>query len=159
MRRYETIFIVDPDISEEERAPLFEKITELMPQQNGLLVELDEWGTKKLAYEIKKRIRGYYVRLDYCGTGALVDEIERLFKIDERILKYMTILLEKNVELEKIKEEIATKEAETNQVDNNVEATAKGRPPNFLCDGRQVRHSALKMVIRYCVESTPGFHS
>lgn len=122
MRRYETIFIVDPDISEEERTPLFEKITELMPQQNGLLVELDEWGTKKLAYEIKKRIRGYYVRLDYCGTGALVDEIERLFKIDERILKYMTILLEKNVELEKIKEEIATKEAETNQVDNNVES-------------------------------------
>jgi small subunit ribosomal protein S6 len=122
MRRYETIFIVDPDISEEERTPLFEKITELMPQQNGLLVELDEWGTKKMAYEIKKRIRGYYVRLDYCGTGALVDEIERLFKIDERILKYMTILLEKNVELEKIKEEIATKEAETNQVDNNVES-------------------------------------
>jgi len=122
MRRYETIFIVDPDISEEERTPLFEKITELMPQQNGLLVELDEWGTKKMAYEIKKRIRGYYVRLDYCGTGALVDEIERLFRIDERILKYMTILLEKNVELEKIKEEIATKEAETNQVDNNVES-------------------------------------
>ena len=122
MRRYETIFIVDPDISEEERTPLFEKITELMPQQNGLLVELDEWGTKKLAYEIRKRIRGYYVRLDYCGTGALVDEIERLFKIDERILKYMTILLDKNVELEKIKEEIATKKAETNQVDNNVES-------------------------------------
>ncbi len=122
MRRYETIFIVDPDISEEERTPLFEKITELMPQQNGLLVELNEWGTKKLAYEIRKRIRGYYVRLDYCGTGALVDEIERLFKIDERILKYMTILLEKNVELEKIKEEIASKEAEANQVDNNVES-------------------------------------
>jgi len=122
MRRYETIFIVDPDISEEERTPLFEKITELMPQQNGLLVELNEWGTKKLAYEIRKRIRGYYVRLDYCGTGALVDEIERLFKIDERILKYMTILLDKNVELEKIKEEIATKKAETNQVDNNVES-------------------------------------
>jgi len=122
MRRYETIFIVDPDISDEERTPLFEKITELMPQQNGLLVELNEWGTKKLAYEIRKRIRGYYVRLDYCGTGALVDEIERLFKIDERILKYMTILLEKNVELEKIKEEIASKEAEANQVDNNVES-------------------------------------
>jgi len=49
MRRYETIFIVDSDISEEERTPLFEKITELMPQQNGLLVELNEWGTKKLA--------------------------------------------------------------------------------------------------------------
>jgi len=132
MRRYETIFIVDSDISEEERTPLFEKITELMPQQNGLLVELNEWGTKKLAYEIRKRIRGYYVRLDYCGTGALVDEIERLFKIDERILKYMTILLEKNVELEKIKEEIATKEAETNQVDNNVESEVNSESTDTL---------------------------
>lgn len=122
MRRYETIFIVDPDISEEERTPLFEKITELIPQQNGLLVEIDKWGTKKLAYEIKKRVRGFYVRLDYCGTGALVNEMERLFKIDERILKYMTILLEKNIELEKIKEEIGTKEVEATQVDKDVES-------------------------------------
>ena len=121
MRRYETIFIVDPDISDEERAPLFEKITELIPQQDGLLVEFDEWGTKKLAYEIKKKIRGHYIRLDYCGTGALVDEIERLFKIDERILKYMTVLLDKNIELDKIKEEIAAKEAEKNQADKAVE--------------------------------------
>jgi len=122
MRRYETIFIVDPDISDEERAPLFEKITELIPQQDGLLVEFDEWGTKKLAYEIKKKIRGHYIRLDYCGTGPLVDEIERLFKIDERILKYMTILLDKNIELDKIKEEIAAKEAEKKQADKAVES-------------------------------------
>lgn len=121
MRRYETIFIVDPDISDEERTPLFEKITELIPQQGGLFIEFDEWGTKKLAYEIKKKIRGYYTRLDYCGTGTLVDEIERLFKIDERILKYMTVLLEKNIDLDKIKEEIAAKEAEKKQVDNAVE--------------------------------------
>lgn len=122
MRRYETIFIVDPDISDEERAPLFEKITELIPQQDGLLIEFDEWGTKKLAYEIKKKIRGHYIRLDYCGTGPLVDEIERLFKIDERILKYMTVLLDKNIELDKIKEEIAAKEAEKKQADKAVES-------------------------------------
>lgn len=122
MRRYETIFIVDPDISDEERIPLFEKITELIPQQGGLFVEFDEWGTKKLAYEIKKKARGYYTRLDYCGTGTLVDEIERLFKIDERVLKYMTVLLDKNIELDKIKEEIAAKEAEKNQVDKAVES-------------------------------------
>ena len=121
MRRYETIFIVDPDISDEQRTPLFEKITELIPQQSGLLVELDEWGARKLAYEIKKKTRGYYTRLDYCGTGALVDEIERLFKIDERILKYMTVLLEKNIELDKIKEEIAIKEAEKRQADEKTE--------------------------------------
>jgi small subunit ribosomal protein S6 len=125
MRRYETIFIVDSDISDEERAPLFEKIAELIPQQNGLVVEIDQWGTKKLAYEIKKKVRGYYVRLDYCGTGALVDEIERLFNIDERVLKYMTVLLEKNIDLDKIKEEIAAKEAEKQQTEETDEPEAK----------------------------------
>ena len=132
MRRYETIFIVDPDISDEERAPLFEKITELIPQQDGLLVEFDEWGTKKLAYEIKKRIRGHYIRLDYCGTGPLVDEIERLFKIDERILKYMTVLLDKNIELDKIKEEIAAKEAEKNQADKAAESEVNQGAPEAI---------------------------
>ena len=51
-----------------------------------------------------------------------IDEIERLFKIDERVLKYMTVLLDKNIELDKIKEEIAAKEAEKNQVDKAVES-------------------------------------
>lgn len=125
MRRYETIFIVDPDISDEERVPLFEKITELIPQKGGLFVEFDEWGAKKLAYEIKKKTRGYYTRLDYCGTGALVDEIERLFKIDERVLKYMTVLLDKNIELDKIKEEIAGKEAEKQPADETDEPEVK----------------------------------
>ena len=68
MRRYETIFIIDPDLSEEGRAPIFERLKDLFPQHNGLLVVIDEWGAKKLAYEIKKKARGYYVRLDYCGN-------------------------------------------------------------------------------------------
>jgi small subunit ribosomal protein S6 len=107
MRRYETIFIVDPDVSEEQRGSVFERLSDLMGQKSGLQVTLDEWGAKKLAYEIKKKHRGYYVRLDYCGDGGLVDEIERFFRIDDRILKYMTIVLDKNVDIEAVKQEIA----------------------------------------------------
>jgi len=62
MRRYETIFIVDNDLSEEDHSPIFEKLTDLIHQHSGLLVMVDEWGSKKLAYEIKKKARGYYVR-------------------------------------------------------------------------------------------------
>lgn len=112
MRRYETIFIIDPDLSEEERPPIFARLKDLFPQYDGLLVMVDEWGTKKLAYEIKKKARGYYVRLDYYGTGTLVDEIERFFRIDDRVLKYMTVLLDKDVDVESIKAEIAEAEAE-----------------------------------------------
>jgi len=111
MRRYETIFIIDPDISSEDHAPIFERLKDLFPQHDGMLITTEEWGNKKLAYEIKKKARGYYIRIDYCGTGKLVDEIERFFRIDDRVLKYMTVLLEKDVDIETIKEEMAMIEA------------------------------------------------
>ena len=120
MRRYETIFIVDNDLSEEDRSPIFEKLKDLIQQHSGLLVMVDEWGSKKLAYEIKKKARGYYVRLDYCGSGNLVNEIERFFRIDDRILKYMTVLLDKNVDIEAVKEEIArAKEIQTDKTESS----------------------------------------
>jgi small subunit ribosomal protein S6 len=122
MRRYETIFIVDPDLSDEERSPLFERLKPLFPQLDGFLVMVDEWGTKNLAYEIKKKKRGYYVRLDYCGTGPLVNEIERFFRIDDRVLKYMTVLLEEDVDLESLKAELARAETEKDQPDQTKEA-------------------------------------
>ena len=124
MRRYETIFIIDPDLSEEERSPLFERLKDLFPQHNGLLVLVDEWGTRKLAYEIKKKARGYYVRLNYCGTGTLVNEIERFFRIDDRVLKYMTVLLEKDVDIESVKEEIAMAENMEDQTEQSDESGA-----------------------------------
>jgi small subunit ribosomal protein S6 len=120
MRRYETIFIVDNDLSEEDHSPIFEKLTDLIHQHSGLLVMVDEWGSKKLAYEIKKKARGYYVRLDYCGSGILVNEIERFFRIDDRILKYMTVLLDKDVDIEAVKEEIAkAQETKTNDTESS----------------------------------------
>lgn len=110
MRRYETFVIIDPDISQEQRNPLIERVEELVSQMDGFLVFADDWGERKLAYEIRKKMRGYYVRFDYCGLPALVDEIERFFRIDDRALKYMTVLLNKEADLEKIKEEKAAVE-------------------------------------------------
>jgi small subunit ribosomal protein S6 len=134
MRRYETIFIVDNDLSEEDHSPIFEKLTDLIHQHSGLLVMVDKWGSKKLAYEIKKKVRGYYVRLDYCGSGILVNEIERFFRIDDRILKYMTVLLDKDVDIEAVKEEIAkAQEAQIDETESSkaeaVDEPASGTEP------------------------------
>jgi small subunit ribosomal protein S6 len=85
---------------------------------------VDEWGGKKLAYEIKKKARGYYVRLDYCGSGILVNEIERFFRIDDRILKYMTVLLDKDADIEAVKEEIAkAEETQTDETESSGESS------------------------------------
>jgi len=107
MRRYETIVIVDPDVPEDERGVLFARITEIISQKNGSLIELEEWGVKRLAYEIHKKVRGFYIRLDYCGSGSVVDELERSFRINDRFLKFLTIMLAENADPEKIKEELA----------------------------------------------------
>jgi small subunit ribosomal protein S6 len=113
MRRYETIVIVDADASESDRTSLIARIKEIIPQQEGVLIKEDLWGTKKLAYEIKKKPRGYYARYDYCGMGPVVDELERFFRIDDRVLKYLTVLLDSDADVEKIQAEIAAAEAGT----------------------------------------------
>ena len=105
MRRYETFVIIDPDLSQDQREPLIGRVEELISQMDGFLVITDDWGERKLAYDIKKKGRGYYVRFDYCGLPLLVNEIERFFRIDDRALKYMTVLLSENPDLEKIKED------------------------------------------------------
>jgi len=112
MRRYEQIVILDSDLSESERSPVFDRLKELIPQYKGFLIDIDEWGQKKLAYEIKKKPRGFYAQVNFCGFGDLVDEMERFFRIDDRILKYMTVVLDKEADVEASKAEMAEKEAQ-----------------------------------------------
>ena len=121
MRRYETFVIIDPDLSQEQREPLIGRIEELITQMDGFLVFSDDWGERKLAYNIKKKGRGYYLRFDYCGLAPLVNEIERFFRIDDRALKYMTVLLNEDVDLEKIKEEKTAAEAAATEEDQEKE--------------------------------------
>ena len=111
MRRYETFIILDPDLSAEQRVPVVERVKEIMAQMGGFLVRIDEWGSRKLAYTIGKKERGYYVRFDFCGSGQMVNEMERFFRIDERVLKHMSVLLDSEPNLERIQEEMAKAEA------------------------------------------------
>jgi small subunit ribosomal protein S6 len=113
MNRYETIFILESDIPDAEREPMLEKIKSLIPQHNGVLILLDDWGNRKLAYPIKKKMHGRYIRMDYCGTGLLVDDLERFFRLDHRALKYMTIQLDADVDPEAIQEALKSQQNET----------------------------------------------
>ncbi|MEW5735624.1 MAG: 30S ribosomal protein S6 [Thermodesulfobacteriota bacterium] len=112
MQRYETIYIIDPDVTEADRQALQARYAAVGEASGGYIVGFDEWGQKKLAYEIKKKIRGFYVRMDYCAQGAQVRELERLMRIDDRILRYLTIQLETGIEVNALKERLAAEEAE-----------------------------------------------
>jgi small subunit ribosomal protein S6 len=128
MRRYETIIIADPDLSAEQRDPLLQRVSDVVKQGDGYLALTDEWGARKLAYEIKKKNRGYYIRFDFCGTGAVVNEMERFFRIDDRVLKYMTVLLDKAADIEKVKEEIAAAQSIAEKAKEQAEAAAAATP-------------------------------
>ena len=111
MRRYETIFIADPDLSQDVRDALFEKTRSLISSNGGDLVDFDEWGNRRLAYEVRKKLRGHYVRLDYCGDGTAVSALENAFRIDERVFKFMTILQESDADPEQLKAALAEQRA------------------------------------------------
>ena len=126
MRRYETFVIIDPELSQDQREPLIGRVEELVSQMGGFLVLIDDWGERKLAYDIRKKGRGYYVRFDYCGLAPLVNEIERFFRIDDRALKYMTVLLNGDADLEKIKaEKEATETAAAEKAELEAQAAKK----------------------------------
>ena len=114
MRKYETVFISDPDLQDQAREDLLEKVRNIIAKENGLLLHFDDWGNKKLAYEIKKKLRGHYTCVTYGGSGELVTELERNFRLSDDVMKFMTILLSDDVTMEQLEQEAedATKETD-----------------------------------------------
>ena len=94
MRRYETIYIIKAGASEEEKTAIIDRATAIIEEGGGFTVTLDRWGVKKLAYEISKEAQGYYVYFEYASTPEAVAEMERIFRIDDNVLKYLTVKLQ-----------------------------------------------------------------
>jgi small subunit ribosomal protein S6 len=109
MRRYESVWVVNGDLADEEVKATIDKFSRIITTQGGTLVGMDEWGRKKLAFKIKGTTRGYYVLVDYAGTPATVKELERNYRIDDRIIRYLTSKKSDQVNLEALQAEIAAK--------------------------------------------------
>ncbi|ABK18861.1 30S ribosomal protein S6 [Syntrophobacter fumaroxidans] len=101
MRKYETFFIIDPDLPDEVTAAVDEKIKSVVGANGGDVVSYVPWGKKKLAYPVKKRSRGLYVLMEYAGDSRLVAELERNMRLDERVLKFITVKLDDRYDPEK----------------------------------------------------------
>jgi small subunit ribosomal protein S6 len=126
MRRYETVFIANSELADENRQSLLEKLQDLLSGDQAVLVKLDEWGNKRLAYEVKKQTRGYYVLMDYCGNGDMVKELERNMRLDDRVLKYMTVLKDETADMEAIKAEMEAAKAASSQRESAQEKAEEG---------------------------------
>lgn len=111
MRRYEQIYILRPSLSEEQITTVIENANQVVLEEDGTIISVDRWGMRKLAYPIKKEPQGYYVLCDFAGTPGAVAEIERKFRIDDAVLKYLTVKLADSISAEEIS--VAQEEAQT----------------------------------------------
>lgn len=127
MRRYETIVILRPNSGEEEINRVIETTTQIITDEKGSIIELNKWGMKKLAYLIKKESLGYYVYFDFAATPAAVSEIERKYRIDDVVLKYMTIKTAAAITEEGVAEAVAAVSArEASAAAETEEAETEG---------------------------------
>jgi small subunit ribosomal protein S6 len=106
LRRYETIFITYPDLPEEDINGLVERYSAIIKDRQGIVIKIEKWGKRKLAYEIEKQARGFYVLIDFAGSAAIVTELERNLRIADKILKFMTVKTQEAVNLEALDKEM-----------------------------------------------------
>jgi len=90
MNSYETLFVVNPNLSEEDTKAVIDKFTAIIGE-NGTVTEVKEWGKRRLAYPINYINEGYYVLVDFEAAAELPAELERRFRIDENILRSIVV--------------------------------------------------------------------
>lgn len=93
MRKYEAFYILDPDMSDEATANANEKIMGIVTANGGAVISNVSWGKKKLAYPVRKHTRGHYILMEFSGDPTLVAELERNMRLDERVIKFITVKL------------------------------------------------------------------
>lgn len=94
MKKYEAMYIITPTVDEEQMKAIVEKFNELI-SEHGEIEKVEEWGRKKLAYEVQDQKEGYYVLVYFTANPEFPTELERNFKINENILKYLILNREK----------------------------------------------------------------
>ena len=97
MSIYESIFIINPNLADEETNAIIKKMQDVVAKQGAEMLKFEDWGKKKLAYEIKKQKRGHYAFFQFKGAPAAVSELERTYKMTDAVIKFLTVKLEKEL--------------------------------------------------------------
>jgi small subunit ribosomal protein S6 len=98
-REYETIYILRSDVDGDSAERVQARVAEAVQREQGKLVKVEAWGRRKLAYPVGKQRKGVYVYVKYVGRGGLVAEVERNLKLQETVMKYMTVQTNDEVDL------------------------------------------------------------
>ena len=96
MNQYETVFILNPVLSEKQVEEAVQKYVSFIKTQKGKLLNQENWGLKKLSYPIENKKSGFYHLFEFTAPKDSVSELEIEFRRDERIMRYLTVKLDKN---------------------------------------------------------------
>ncbi len=94
MRTYESIFIVHPDVVGDDQTAIIDKYKTILTDQGAEILKLENWGVRTLAYPVKKQNRGCYVLVIFDAEATVIAEFERRMRIDEKVIKFQTVILE-----------------------------------------------------------------
>ncbi len=97
-REYETIYILRPDSTSDVIAQVNQKIRGVIEAGGGTLLKVENWGKRKLAYEVKKQLKGTYLFFSYLGTAGLVEEVERNLRLTDSVIRYYSVKMAENVD-------------------------------------------------------------
>ncbi len=97
MREYDLIYIIQPDVTREREVEIHAKVDSFVSEGGGTHLLRDDWGKRKLAYEIQKFQKGHYFQLSFLGNGAFVPDMERQLRLDVDVLRFLTVLANDNV--------------------------------------------------------------
>ncbi|KAF5038052.1 30S ribosomal protein S6 [anaerobic digester metagenome] len=95
VRRYETVFIMTPVLSDEQAKETVQKFRKLLTDKGAQMKHEEDWGLKKLAYPIQKKTTGFYHLFEFEAEGNVVGELEVNYKRDERVIRFLTVSLDK----------------------------------------------------------------
>jgi small subunit ribosomal protein S6 len=96
MNRYETVFILTPVLSEEQAKEAVKVYENYITKNGGKIKHNEFWGLKKLAYQIQKKSTGFYALVEFENEGDLIKKLETEFKRDERIMRFLTVKMDKD---------------------------------------------------------------
>ncbi len=96
MNQYETVFILTPVLSDEQMKEAVKKFQDFLKEQGAEIVHEEHWGMRRLAYPIQKKSTGFYHLIEYKASGELIAEFETQLKRDERVIRFLSVKLDKH---------------------------------------------------------------
>jgi small subunit ribosomal protein S6 len=96
VRQYETVFIMTPVLSEDQVKETVKKFSDFLTSKGAEIVYQNNWGLRKLAYPIQKKSTGFYHLIEFKAEGSIINELEVTFKRDERVIRFLTMVLNKH---------------------------------------------------------------